>query len=77
MESVEVINELDFIDTLTAKSAQLVALISCTYGEGAIDFEVMGDTIKTNYFWLLEGLAREVDSMACQIARQYRGAPAQ
>ena len=41
----------DAFDTLTAKLAQLQAMLNMTYGNAAESFNAMNGTLRDNYLW--------------------------
>ena len=46
----------DAFDTLTAKLAQLQAMLNMTYGNASETFNEMNERLRDNYLWACDGL---------------------
>lgn len=55
---------VDTINQMTAKTAQLVALLTNTYGGGGESFRCMNDRQQDNYLWACAEIAEEIDLLA-------------
>ena len=49
----------DAFDTLTAKLAQLQAMLQMTYGEARETFDCMNDQLRDNYLWACSELVND------------------
>ena len=58
---------LDARDQLSAKSAQLAALLCSIHGEGFGAFNALAEPHKENLLWLAADLACEVQSLASMV----------
>lgn len=61
--------DLDAIDRLQAKSAQLHALASTLYGSAGAAFRGHSDDVQDGVLWLLADLAREVKALGQAVAK--------
>jgi hypothetical protein len=60
--------DLDAIDRLQAKSAQLHALASTLYGSAGAAFREHSDDVQDGVLWLLADLAGEVKALGKTVA---------
>ena len=56
--------DIDDLDALSQKTAQLDALLYMTYGEGVEVFRRSSDTVQDNYLWACAEIASEVRKLA-------------
>ena len=56
--------DIDDLDDLSKKTAQLDALLYMTYGEGGEVFRRSTDTVQDNYLWACAEIASEVSKLA-------------
>jgi len=60
--------DIENLENLSKKTAQLDALLYMTYGEGGDAFRRSSDTVQENYLWACAEIASEASKLAQKLA---------
>lgn len=63
-ENITLPDAMDAHSSLTAKLAQLQALLMMTYGEARESIDNMNETLRDNYFWACSDMANDCLKLA-------------